>query len=90
MSRRVAYVCDVTSETLTRLDELLTRCGAALLDPAVVPHQEQECLVVAAFNLLRLQVRRPGVLGYAVLGVLGYAALGVLGYAALGYSGTPC
>ena len=56
MSLRVAYVCNVTSETLSRLNDLLNRCGTSLLDVNTIPHQEQECLAVSALNLLRLQL----------------------------------
>ncbi|KAF2347325.1 Cytochrome b5-like heme/steroid binding domain [Trinorchestia longiramus] len=55
LGRCVAYVVDASCEALTRLSHVMTRCGDALLDPHVVPHQEQECLVVAALNLCRLQ-----------------------------------
>lgn len=55
VGRCVAYVVDAVPDALSRLCHVLTRCGGSLLDSRVVPHQEQECLVVSTLNLLRLQ-----------------------------------
>ena len=55
VSTRVPYIVEVCEDTLVKLNDLLGRVGEGLLEDKV-PAQEQECMVVAALNLLRLQV----------------------------------
>ncbi|KAB7494648.1 E3 ubiquitin-protein ligase HERC2, partial [Armadillidium nasatum] len=52
---QIPYVVDVCEETLVKINDLLSLVGEGLLQDKT-PHQEQECMVVAALNLLRLQL----------------------------------
>ncbi|XP_042217246.1 E3 ubiquitin-protein ligase HERC2-like isoform X2 [Homarus americanus] len=55
VSIRIPYVVEVCEETFVRLNDLLARVGEGLADDRI-PSQEQECMVVAGLNLLRLQL----------------------------------
>lgn len=55
VSTRIPYVVEVCEETFVRLSDLLARVGEGLAEDRI-PSQEQECMVVAGLNLLRLQV----------------------------------
>ena len=55
VSTRMPYVVEVCEDTFVRLNDLLARVGEGLADDRI-PSQEQECMVVAGLNLLRLQV----------------------------------
>ncbi|XP_042876756.1 E3 ubiquitin-protein ligase HERC2-like isoform X6 [Penaeus japonicus] len=55
VSTRTPYVVEVCEETFTKLNDLLDRVGEGLADDHI-PSQEQECMVVAGLNLLRLQL----------------------------------
>ncbi|XP_071532835.1 E3 ubiquitin-protein ligase HERC2 isoform X2 [Panulirus ornatus] len=55
VSTRIPYVVEVCEETFVRLNDLLARVGEGLADDRI-PSQEQECMVVAGLNLLRLQL----------------------------------
>ena len=56
VSTRTPYVVEVCEDTFTPLNHLLDLVGEGLADDDI-PSQEQECMVVARLNLLRLQVR---------------------------------
>lgn len=55
VSTRMPYVVEVCEETFVKLNDLLARVGEGLADDRI-PSQEQECMVVAGLNLLRLQL----------------------------------
>lgn len=56
VSTRIPYVVEVCEETFVKLNDLLARVGEGLAEDRI-PSQEQECMVVAGLNLLRLQVK---------------------------------
>lgn len=55
VSTRIPYVVEVCEETFVKMNDLLERVGEGLAEDRI-PSQEQECMVVAGLNLLRLQV----------------------------------
>ncbi|KAG0712553.1 E3 ubiquitin-protein ligase HERC2 [Chionoecetes opilio] len=54
VSTRLPYVVEVCEETFVKMNDLLERVGEGLAEDRI-PSQEQECMVVAGLNLLRLQ-----------------------------------
>lgn len=57
MPQRVPFVVDVNRSTLEQLDDLLAEVSDGMDAPSDwPPPQEQECMTVAALNLLNLQV----------------------------------
>ena len=57
MPSRLPFVVDVCRSTLQQLDQLLTEVAEGLDGQTDwPPPQEKECMVVAALNLLNLQV----------------------------------
>ncbi|XP_076028585.1 E3 ubiquitin-protein ligase HERC2 isoform X2 [Oratosquilla oratoria] len=55
VSIKVPFVVEVYEETFVKLNDLLARVGEGLAEDRI-PSQEQECMVVAGLNLLRLQL----------------------------------
>ncbi|KAK8398901.1 hypothetical protein O3P69_004178 [Scylla paramamosain] len=55
VSTRIPYVVEVCEETFVKMNDLLERVGEGLAEDRI-PSQEQECMVVAGLNLLRLQL----------------------------------